>query len=302
MRPSRTVAPLFALLLLAGCERAKREPAAAAITVTDDDGRVVRLDAPARRIISLIPARTDVILALNEEERLIARTVYDADPRLADLPTLSNALTPSVEWLLEQRPDLVVAWPDRQSRSVVTRLAELGVPVYASNVETLDEVRHAVRDMGRLIGREAGADSLVAQLDSALAAVHASVAGQPPRRVLYLIGLDPPIAAGPGTFVHELIEAAGGVNAMADAGAPWPPISAEAALAAEPDVIVVGVGEQRRDAIRRQLETLPGWRSLEAVREDRIHIVDADLFNRAGPTLVQAVRQLASLLHPGTEP
>jgi ABC-type Fe3+-hydroxamate transport system substrate-binding protein len=269
------------------------------ITVIDDAGRTVSLERPARRIVSLVPARTDVILALGAADRLIARTRYDADPRLAGLPSVDNALTPSVEWLLAQQPDLVIAWPDDQARTVVTRLREMGVPVYASDVETITDIERAMRHLGVLLDLETEADSLIRAMHATLDSVRAAHAAQSAVSTGYVIGLDPPMLAGPGTFIHEVIEAAGGRNILADASARWPQVSVEQLLARDPDVIIVSIGA---DSPQRSLDLLrsrPGWRNLRAVRTGRLYAVDADSVNRPGPSVMATVRRFADLLHGG---
>jgi iron complex transport system substrate-binding protein len=295
------VALLAGALCAAACTGEPRAGATGSIRVTDDEGRVVRLAHPAVRILSLVPARTDILLALGAADRLIARTQFDTDPRLDSLPSLENALTPSVEWVVARNPDLVIAWPDQQSRSVVTRLIELGIPVYASRVETLAELRHSVHDLGLLVGRRAAADSIVGALDSALAAVTRSVAALPRRSVLYLVDIEPPLAAGPGTFVHELIEAAGGSNVMADAKALWPMVSVEHVLERQPAVVLIASEQRTTQATLEWLRAHAGWRDLVAVRMGDVHVLSADLFNRPGPSLIAAVGVLADAIHAERE-
>ena len=289
-----------ALAAHVGCGQARDgdSPRAAAIEVTDDDGRTLRLDTPASRVVSLIPARTDILLALSAADRLVARTQFDADPRLASLPAIDEALTPSLEWLIGLRPDLVIAWPDQQNRTVVTRLVEIGIPVYASRVETLGELRESVREIGRLVGRAAAADSLNAELDSAIAQVSAAVRSRPPRSVLYLIGLDPPMAAGPGTFVDEMIQIAGGRNVMHDAPAGWPAVSVEEIVDRQPDLVLLAVSDTSDTRRRREFEESAGFRQLRAVAQGRVMLLDANLFNRPGPALAEALRGLVSRIHP----
>lgn len=296
-RVSRGLACASLLCALLACDRPSPEPAAASISVTDDSGQTVRLAAPATRIISLIPALTDVVVALGGADRLVARTRFDTDPRLAGLPSLEDALTPSIEWIVEQQPDLVIAWADRQSRTVAVRLAELGIPVYTSTTETLAQMRRGIRNVGTLLGRETAADSLVQALDDALGGVSAAVAGRDTVSVLYLIGLDPPMAAGPGSFIDELIGIAGGRNIFADASAAWPPVSVEEIVARQPDVIVVTVAVPADD-VRERLAAMPGLGRLDAVTGDRVRILDASLFNRPGPGLIDAVGVLARAIHP----
>ncbi len=298
-RRSRRLVPLAILAVASACgpDRGAPEPAAAPLTVTDNTGHVVELSGPAERVISLVPARTDLILALGVADRLIARTAFDTDPRIAGLPSIGDALTPSVEWIAAERPDLVIAWPDAGSRSVVSRLDALGIPVYTSRVETLAELERTIGELGLLLGRETRADSIAARLDDAVATVRRTVRGLPRPRVLYLVGLDPPVAAGPGTFVQEMIEAAGGENVMADSPVRWPQVSVEHVLAESAQVVIMAT-ERPRAQLLAELGRRAGWRDLDAVRNGRVHVVDADVFNRPGPSLIDAIASLARLLHP----
>jgi ABC-type Fe3+-hydroxamate transport system substrate-binding protein len=284
-----------------GSEAPSVPDASEAPTVIDDAGREVRLTAPARRVISLVPARTESILALGAGDRLIARTRYDLDPRLAGLPSLGNALNPSLEWLAAQRPDLVIAWADGESRTVVERLASLGIPAYATRVETLAELDRSLRDLGVLLALNATADSLRAAIADTLTAVSRSVAAREPVRVLYLVGLDPPLVAGPGTFVDELLRIAGAANVFADAAQRWPGISIEEAVRRDPDVIIISTSSPTGDPAGR-LRRRPGWRDMRAVRSGNVHEVDADLFNRPGPRVGEAARHLSGVLHRETAP
>jgi iron complex transport system substrate-binding protein len=270
--------------------------AVAAIRVVDDAGRPVVLAAPARRVISLIPAQTEVILRLAGPAVLVARTRWDTDPALAALPSVGNALTPSVEWLTARRPDLVIAWPDAQSRDVVSRLEDVGVPVYASRVESVADVRTMIRRLGVLLDRTAAADSLDAAITAELEYVRRLVAGRPQRSVLYLLNADPPMAAGPGTYVDELIRLAGGRNVFADLRQLWPQVALEEIIARQPDVII-RPSERALDDPVAGLAGRPGWRDLKAVRTGRVHAVDPDLYNRPGPRVGAAARGLALRIH-----
>ena len=286
----------LALIACAG-DAPPRAAEAPAIEVIDDIGHTVRLPRPAERVVSLIPGRTDVILALRAEDRLVARTRYDEDPRIAHLPSLGDALTPSVEWLALQEPDLVIAWPDRQSRSVVTRLEELGIPVYSSGVESIAGARSSIADIGKLLGLQTRADSIITRLDAVVDSVRSAHSDGDHPSVLYLIGLEPPQAAGPGTFIDEMIVVAGGTNALSDAAALWPSVSIEDVLARQPDVVIVSTATESAEQILANLRTRPGWRTLSAVHDNRVHIVDAGLMNRPGPAMIDAVRILADAIH-----
>lgn len=261
-----------------------------------DRGREGRT-GPARRVVSLIPSATETIIALGAADRLVARTDFDSDPSLSDLPSLGGGLTPSIEAVAMLEPDLVVAWPDNMSRSVTAQLADLGVDVYSPAIQNLDDIYASTRELGRRLGLAAAADSLVRSLRGELAATGVRVAGRERPGVIYLVWHDPPTTVGPGTFMNELIEIAGGRNLFADAPSMWPQVSLEEVVRRQPELIVIPAGEDRSLSLE-QLRTAVGWRDLAAVREGRVAEVDAELFNRPGPRVADAARALARILHP----
>ncbi len=300
----RTTTGTFAaalLLALGGCAPADSSQtaaqAAAPISVTDDVGQVVTLASPAHRVISMIPAQTEIVKILGGVDHLVARTQWDTDPALAHLPSTGNALSPSVEWLVAQHPDLVIAWPDNDARNVINQLRPLGIPVYSSRVETLPEITSMIRRIGTLLGEDARADSLVRSIDAQMDSVRAAVAGRKPVTVLYALSIDPPMAAGANTFVGSVIQAAGGVSLFAEMKQLWPQVSLEEIVKRQPDVILLPVGESASGSAKA-LRTLPGWRDLEAVKSGRVYEVNADLFHRPGATVGEAARTTARLLHP----
>jgi iron complex transport system substrate-binding protein len=264
------------------------------ITVTDGAGRTITLTEPARRVASMVPAATDWLLAMGVADRIVARTEYDGSPLLRDVPAIGGGLSPSVEWLAARQPDLVIAWADGPARSTVARLESMGIPVYVAPAETIDQALTIAVDLGRLLGVEAAADSVVATVHAGLDGVRNRVRDRPPPSTLFLIGLDPLTGAGPGTFVDELIRVAGGRNLLGDLRHTWPPISLEEVVRRDPDVIILGsAADPSLDLLRAR----PGWRSLSAVQAGRVHSVDPIMVNRWGPRLHEAADLLADHIH-----
>jgi len=266
----------------------------------DDASRGRPAEATARtptRIISLIPSATEIILSLGAADRLIARTEFDHDPRLADLPSVGRGLSPSLEHLVSLDPDLVITWPDNASRSLNSRLAELGVTVYSPESQSLADIYEAIRRIGSLLALTNRADSLASNIRRRLAAVHDAVEGRERPAVLYIIWHEPPTVAGPGTYIDELISIAGGRNVFHDAPALWPQVSIEEVVRRDPDILVVPVSAENplSPAVLREAT---GWREMRAVRQRDIASVDGDLFNRPGPRIVEAAELLARIFHP----
>jgi iron complex transport system substrate-binding protein len=278
-------------VLIAGCERDQPSNDSADIVVQDDAGRSVALSQPASRIVSLMPTVTDLVIAMGHADRLIARTDYDNDPRIARLPSIGGGLTPSVEWLAAQKPDLVVAWPDNATRSVVSRIEAVGIRVYAARTETIADAVRTIRNVGVLLNATRAADSLARSITTSLDSVRRAAAARVRVRVAYVLAVQPLTIAGPATFIDELIRIAGGENVFADVRQPFPEVNLEELIRRDPDVIVLA-RETTSDA-EELLIRLPGWRELHAVKNGAVHRVSPDYFNRSGPLMPRAARELA---------
>lgn len=253
------------------------------------------LEAPPERIVSLIPATTELLVALGVSDRIVARTDFDHDPALADLPSVGPGLTPSVEWLVALRPEFVITWPDSPDRGLAAQLEALGITTYTARIETLDDIITTTRRIGALVGRAAAADSLVRAIETGLEEVRRAVAGRDRPAVFYVVGHEPPMTAGPGTFIDELITIAGGRNLFADAPG-WPQVSLEEMIRREPDLLIVPQGEG--NSTPERLTQRAGWRELAAVRAGRVYTIDAEVAHRPGPRIAQVARTLAGLIHP----
>ena len=263
--------------------------------VVDDAGDTL-LTVPVRtRVVSMIPSVTELVLSLGGDDLLVGRTRYDTRPELAHLPSVGGGLDPDMESLLTLRPDLVVLWPDHDLRGVGARLAELGVPTYSAAVEGIADFRRHARNLGALLGRSAETGALLSTLDAGFEQVRASVEGRERPTVAYVVSLDPPTVAGPGTFVDSLVSIAGGRNVFHDLSAVWPQISLEEMVLRDPDLVALSVsGGRGIEALR----SAAGWTQVPAVQAGRIGAFDPDRFNRPGPGMARAAFELARWLHP----
>jgi len=302
-RRLRLAATLAAAALAAGCgdrsgARPPAPPAAdSAVSLVDDAGRTVSLPHPARRIVALVPSVTETVVALGAADRLVGRTDFDKGPAVDRLPSIGGGLDPSVETLVSLRPDLVLGWETSGRPELRDRLTALGIPVFSIKTEDTTDVFRAVRNLGRLTGRARAADSLAASLRGELEAVRASVAGAARPTVFYMAWNDPPLTAGPKTFISQVIEVAGGRNVFADQAALWPTVSIEEIVRRQPEFVVVPTGE-RGSAKVEGLKRAAGWRELRALREGRGVMVPSDVVNQPGPRLGEAARAMRDAIHP----
>jgi iron complex transport system substrate-binding protein len=234
------------------------------------------------------------MIALGAGGRLVGRTDFDKGPALDSLPSVGGGLDPNLERLASLRPDLVIGWETHKPQ-VRERLRELGIPVFAVRTEDTTDVFRTIRNLGRLTGRAPGADSLAARLRGELEAVRASVAGLPRPSVFFVVWSDPPMTAGPNTFIAQIIGVAGGRTVFPDATQPWPTVSMEEVVRRQPDVVVLPVGESGSPRIDAGG---PGWRELKAMKGRGPVLLPADLVNRPGPGVGETARRLRDALHP----
>ncbi len=263
----------------------------ASITLVDDAGDTVRLAAPARRIVSLIPASTELLFAIGADSALVGRTSYCDYPAAAKaVPDLGDGIKPNIEAVIAGRPDLVVLYNSGQNAAVAGRLRELGIAALRVNTDALSSVPRVARILGKLTGREKAADSLVAVFDTALTSATQPRA-TPRSKVLLLVWEQPPMTIGRGSFLSELVERAGGENLFADVTSSSGVVSIEAVAARDPDLIFTTVEGPSAFATR------PEWQVVPAVRQHRFLHVSGSEFNRPSPRAPQAIRQLTARLN-----
>ncbi len=270
---------------LIGCQRAS--PPEGQLRAVDDARDTVRLQAPARRVVSLIPAATELLFAIGAGPSVVGRTQYCDYPAAAQaVANLGDGIKPSIEAVLAQRPDLVVLYNSGQNAAVAGRLRELGIPHLRINTDALSDVPRVSRLLGLLTGHSRGADSVIAVFDTALAhATNTPTARRP--KVLLLVWEQPPMTIGRGSFLSELIERAGGENLFADVTTSSGVVSIEAVAARNPDLILATTEGPAAFASR------PEWQVVPAVRRRRFLRVSGSEFNRPSPRAPSAIRALA---------
>ena len=281
------------LLLTLACSKPAPPPAT---TVVDDAHDIVAVQVPAQRIVSLIPATTELLFAIGAGDRVVGRSTWcDYPAEAKQVPNLGDGINPNVEAILATRPDLVVLYNSAQHAAVAARLRSLGIPTLRVNTDALSDVGRVGRLLGRLTGRTRPADSMAAVFDTALAAATADSRARRRPTVLLLVWEQPPMTIGHGSFLSELVERAGGANLFDDVTASAGPVSIEAVAARNPDFIFT-TSDGPSSFARR-----PEWQVVRAVREHRYIRVTGSEFNRPGPRSPAAIRELAARLRAVTQ-
>ncbi len=271
-------------------------PASFPLSVQDDLGRQVTIPVEPRRIVSLAPSNTEILFALGLGDRVVGVTKFCDYPEAAKLKEKVGGFQDvDVEKVVRLRPDLVLATGGVQ-QPVLRQLEKLGLTVYAVDAKSLEDVLDDISAIGRVTGAEGAAEALRRQLQERLRRARDRAARATSRpKVFFEIWPDPLITAGPGSFAHDLVEAAGGENIAADTAQPYPQFSLETLLARNPDVIVTPFAQSAADLKQGRRRN---WEQIRAVREGRVILVDENEVSRPGPRLFDALERLVDQMHP----
>jgi iron complex transport system substrate-binding protein len=294
---------LFALAA-AGCEPA-RAPASATPTATPPTTttaaattkRTAHLHKPElpgapsstpQRIVSLAPVVTETLFAVGAGEHIVGVTRYCDTPTEAQTRTVVGGYAdPNLELILGLKPDLVIAMPSFAQRPVLDRLRDDGVPVLVVFGDTLDEVKDLIGAIGRFTGADAA--TTLRALDDDLRAA-AATAGARSVPAVVVVGTEPLVVAGPGSFADSALATAGGRSVVPVDAPAWPQWSLEILAERRPRVVVAAEGPAAAARLREFLA--------RAHLEAAVVSGEGPLFMRPGPRLGRDVRALAALLAP----
>jgi iron complex transport system substrate-binding protein len=257
-----------------------------------------------RRIVSLVPATTEMLFAMGAGDRVAGVSSYDRyPPEVERLPRLGGLLDPNVERLLALKPDLAIVY--HTQAELRQQLERAGIPVFPYAHRGLPDIAETIRTLGARIGFDAQARALAERIEAQLGAIRARVAGRPRPTTLLVFGrergsLRSIDASGGYGFLHDMLDAAGGADALGDITRESVQMSTEMVLARAPEVIIElyysgSIKPEQLDAERRVWDALA---SVPAVKNRRVYLLTGDEFVVPGPRIVTAVDRFARTLHP----
>ena len=274
---------------------------AAAHTVKDQTGRDVNVPTKPHRLVSLAPNITEIVYALGLGDELVGDTDYcDFPPEAKNKLHVGTMVNPSLERVVALKPDLALGTPEANRRETADQLERLGIPLYGVTANTLEGTLASIEDLGKILGRASEAQSLASQMQARIDRVEKRIEGRPKPKVLYVVWYRPLITVGPKTFIADVIRAAGGIPIGPNLKGEWPRLSPEELLPENPPVILLPKTETFAPSLD-DLRSLPGWRELQAVKEGRMYFV-TEAIERPSPRLVDALEEVADILHPGRRP
>jgi ABC-type Fe3+-hydroxamate transport system substrate-binding protein len=205
---------------------------------------------------------------------------------------MGPGVRPNIESVLAAQPDLVLLYASADNRSAASRLRSAGIATLSLKVDRIEHFERCTLILGQLLGDTASARATVDSVKATLARVADRTTPLERPRVLWPVDISPVIVIGAGSFLHELMQIAGGANVYGDMQAVSPQLSLEDVHARDPDVILAN------EALAARIRTDPAWRGLRAVRTGRVLIADEVLMGRPSVRMGEAAVALARLLHP----
>ncbi len=292
---------LFACLsLVPAC--AQETETLEAVVLTDDLDREVEIPVPLTSVVTLAPSLTETLYYLGAEDLIKAVDINSDYPAsLEELPRVTGwDMAVNYELLLSLEPELILASP-MTSMSEISNMEELGLTVFCvKNPADFPELFESILVIGEIVGKDAEAEELAAELEDRVAEIEAVMADvkETPLVFYEIDATDPtkPWTSGKGTFISKLIQMAGGINLGDQLEGEWIQVGLETLVEADPDIILLGDSMYGSTAEAASQRT--GWEEISAVKNGMLFEFDDNLVTRPGPRLVDGYEMIAEMLHP----
>ena len=262
----------------------------------------IALHAQPRRVVSIIPATTEMLFAIGAGDRLVAVGSYDRfPPEVEKLPRVGALLDPAVERIIAMRPDLVILYSTQSE--LRTQLDRAQIPYFPYTHRGLADITETIRSLGARVGVATQSNALAERMERQLADVRSRVATSARPKTLLIFGRERGTlrnidASGGVGFLHDMLETAGGADVLGDVKQQSVQMTTEMILTRAPDIIIelrYARGDDTDQADLRQWNALP---SVPAVKNHRVYMLHGEEFVVPGPRVIDATERLARLLHP----
>ena len=263
----------------------------AAITVTDDAGKTITLNAPAKRILSLAPHATELLYAAGAGDAIVGTVEYSDYPEAAKrIPRVGSHSSLDLERIVALKPDLIVVWLHGNSQKQLEKLLTLGIPAYYNQPKKLEDVPRSIETFGLLTGNEAQAKTAAADFRTRLANLRTRYAVRPPVTLFYQVWSKPLTTLNGKHLVADVIALCGGKSLFAELEPIAPAVAQEAVIEADPETII------STSVLKDGLEIWQKWPRMRAVKNGHLYAMDGNIINRHGPRITEGAEKLCELL------
>jgi iron complex transport system substrate-binding protein len=265
----------------------------------DEVGREVSLPFLPKRIVSLAPNITEILFSLGLDEEIVGVSIHCNFPEKAKSKVrVGSYISLDFEKIIFLNPDLIIATAAGNTRDMVDRLGKLGFQTYVIYPKNFNDILKSIAHIGQLVNREKEARVIIEGMRERSQRVIKLTKGLPRPKVFIQIGDIPIVTVGKGSFADDLIRLAGGENIAGKDKEVYPRFGMEEILKRAPEVIVISSMNPKAD-YQKTFQEWARWKTIPAVKNGRIHLIDSDLLDRPSPRIVDGLEELARVLHPG---
>ncbi len=255
----------------------------------DDLGNAVSVALPVNKAVSLAPNLTEIIYFIEAENKLAANTTYcNFPPQAKNKPKIGDLLSVDYEQLLKIKPDIVLMTVEGNQKAQYEKIKNLGFPVFVSNPRSFSGILKTIRDFGKIFGKKEIAELKAKQLQAEFDSLTAEINFRENKTALFLISVNPLIAAGENTFINEYLKAFGIKNSLHETKSSYPVINTEEILKENPDYIIVPSNQKK--FFDEKISANKVLQNVNAVKNGKIIVVNPDLFFRPGPRFTKALK------------
>jgi iron complex transport system substrate-binding protein len=267
-------------------------------TFKDEVGREVTFSFPPKKIVSLAPNITEILFSLGLDEEIVGVSIHCNFPEKAKSRVrVGSYISLDFERITSLKPDLVIATGAGNTREMVDRLEKLGFKTYVIFPKNFNDILQSIAHIGQVVNREKEARGIIEGMKRRRQRVIELTRDLPRPKVFIQIGDAPVVTVGKGSFADDLIRLAGGENVAGKEKEVYPRFGMEEILKRAPEVIVISSMNPKAD-YQKTFQEWARWKTLPAVKNGRIHLMDSDLLDRPSPRIVDGLEELARVLHP----
>jgi iron complex transport system substrate-binding protein len=264
----------------------------------DEVGREVIVSFPPKKIVSLAPNITEILFSLGLDQEIVGVSIHCNFPEKANSKVrVGSYISLDFEKIVSLKPDLIIATGAGNTRDMVERLERLGFPTYVIFPKNVDNVMESVSHLSQLVGREKEGAEIIQDMRRRRERVVALTLGLPRPRVFLQIGEAPIVTVGKNSFADDLIRLAGGNNVAGNEKETYPRFGMEEILKRSPEVILISSMNPRGN-YQKVLQEWSRWKTIPAVKNGQIYLIDSDLIDRPSPRIIEGLEEMARLLHP----
>lgn len=264
--------------------------------VEDQFGNTLTFEKKPESIVSLAPSHTEILFSLGLGDKIVGVTDFCDYPEEAlDKEKIVSYTEINIEKIIELNPDLVVQYGPGDE-DITASIRDAGINILCYEPESIDDVIDVIEKLGKVTDTVEQAESIVNEMNDKKEEIVNKVKDSEKVKVFYEIWHEPLMAAGPGSFMDELINLAGGENIAADAEGEYPQFDIEQLIERDPQVYLAAQDSEEKTV--ESIKARPGFENISAVKNDNVYLLEPNIVSRPGPRIIEALEIVAKAIHP----